>query len=136
MKAAPINISYQGDRQCDVEHTPSTTRLRIDVSKEPNAQGKSFSPTDLLAAAVGSSVVSTIAGAGEERELAIAGMKVQVDKQPRNGCIDELHVRVTVPRRLSAEDRKLIEEAARKCPCYASLHPDIDAHMSFAYVGA
>jgi len=136
MKAAPINITYQGDLKCDVEHIPSTTRLRTTASDELGGQEKSLSPVDLLVAAVGSSVLSTMAVAAEKRELDIAGAKVQVDKQLANGCIDGINFRVIVPKRLLPDDKEFLEESARTCPCCGNLHPDIDTSVSFTYVGA
>jgi len=136
MQAAPINIMYQGNLRCDIEHTPSTTRLKTKIDEKPDRQGNNFSPTDLLAAAVGSSIISTMAIAGEKQGIDIRGAKVQVHKQMSNGCVEGLSFRIIIPKQLPVEEKNYLGQAAKKCPGYASLNPQISTLTTFEYVGA
>jgi len=136
MKATPINILYQGNLECDVRHTRSTGRVHTDLPKTRGGADSGFSPADLFASAVGSSVITTMATASKERNIELRGAKVQVDYALGEERIDKLAVRVTIPKRLGDEERDALEAEARKSPCYTSLHPDIKAELMFHYLGA
>lgn len=131
-----IKLSYEGDLHCSVIHTPSGNTLVTDAPVDNNGRGQAFSPTDLVATALGSCVATVIGIVAKRKEIAVEGMSVTIRKfmsegQPRR--ISRLELDLTVPLPGSHPDRKLLESAARSCPVNQSIHPDIDVVMNWTW---
>ncbi len=131
-----IKLTYEGDLHCSAIHTPSGNTLVTDAPVDNNGRGLAFSPTDLVATALGSCVATVIGIVAKRKEIAVEGMTVTIrkfmsDGQPRR--ISRLELDLTVPLSGSHPDRKLLESAARSCPVNQSIHPDIDVVMNWTW---
>lgn len=131
-----IEILYEGDLHCSAVHLPSGNTLVTDAPLDNNGRGEAFSPTDLMATALGSCMTTVIGIVAKRKELAIEGMMVNVrkfmsDDQPRR--IKRLELDLQIPLPASHSDRKLLESAARGCPVHQSIHPDIEVVMNWAW---
>jgi putative redox protein len=131
-----IKLSYEGDLHCSAVHTPSGNTLVTDAPLDNNGRGQAFSPTDLLATALGSCMATVIGILAKRKELAVEGMTVTVrkfmsDDQPRRVIRLELDLQIPLP--ASHPDRKLLESAARGCPVHHSIHPDIEVVMNWLW---
>jgi putative redox protein len=129
-----INIVYEGQLHCTATHGPSGTVISTDAPKDNMGKGESFSPTDLVAAALGTCIITTMGIVAQRHGIDLSGTKVRVEKHmnvapPRR--IGRLPVEIHVPRTVSEEDRQRLEHAARACPVHKSLHPDIEAPVTF-----
>jgi putative redox protein len=138
--AVEINIVYDGGLRCTATHGPSKVTLQTDAPADNAGRGESFSPTDLVATGLGCCVMTIMGILADRAKLDIAGTRVHVEKHmsteaPRR--IARLPVTVTVPASkaaaLSENDRTRLENGARHCPVHHSLHPDIDAPITFVY---
>lgn len=130
-----MNVVYQGEKHCSLTHGPSGSHIETDAPKDNNGKGESFSPTDLVGAALASCILTTIAIIGEKKGLSFAGAKAEVEKEmtsaPRR--IASLKVKVTLPSSLTDEQRRECEEIALNCPVHRSLHPDVQLPIIFIY---
>ena len=131
-----INIVYEGTLHCSAVHAPSGTVLTTDAPKDNMGMGESFSPTDLVATALGTCIVTTMGIVAQRHGIDIKGTKVRVEKHmntvgPRR--IGRLPVEIRVPQVISTEDRQRLENAAAACPVHKSLHPDVDAPITFKW---
>jgi putative redox protein len=122
------HITYEGDLHCVVVHGPSGTSLSTDAPVDNNGRGESFSPTDLVASALGGCMATVMGIVARRKEIPLEGMKVRVRKfmsedQPRR--IARLELDMEMPLKESHPERRLLESAARGCPVHHSLHPDI-----------
>ena len=137
--AVEIDTEYLGELRCDATHGPSGTRLNTDAPTDNGGKGASFSPTDLVATALGTCVMTILGLVAERHEVDLTGTKVHVTKEMITSPvrrIGALRTVVTVPAG-AVEDtsiRDRMEAAARKCPVHQSLHPDIDAPIEFRYL--
>lgn len=126
---------YQGEKHCELKHGPSGSKLETDAPKDNHGKGEKFSPTDLVGAALGSCIVTTMAILTEKEGLNLTGAQFEVQKimgsDPRR--IAELFVSLNLPGHLSADDRLRLEAIARSCPVQMSLHPNIKVHLQFNY---
>jgi putative redox protein len=131
-----IDIVYEGGLRCRATHGPSQNELVTDAPIDNHGKGESFSPTDLVATALGT-CVSTIMGIIADRhDIDLAGMKVTVVKDMVADPvrrIGSLVVTVNVPHELPEDDRRRLERGALACPVRKSLHPEIDAPINFTY---
>ncbi|HEY4011477.1 MAG TPA: OsmC family protein [Acidobacteriaceae bacterium] len=131
-----IQLEYQGDLHCKTVHGPSGTELFTDAPKDNQGRGESFSPTDLVATALGSCILTTMAIMGRTLGLEIAGATASVEKEmtsspPRR--IARLAVRIHMPGQFSADDKAKLERAAHTCPVHRSLHPEVEAPIEFTW---
>ena len=131
-----IKLSYEGDLHCSSIHLPSGNTLVTDAPLDNNGRGQAFSPTDLLATALGSCMATVIGILAKRKELAVEGMTVNVrkfmsDDQPRR--VKRLELDLQIPLPASHPDRKLLESAARGCPVHHSIHPDIEVVMNWLW---
>ncbi len=131
-----IQFEYQGDLHCRAIHGPSGSELNTDAPKDNQGRGESFSPTDLVATALGSCMLTVMGIAARTLNIDISGATATVEKEmtaapPRR--IKSLTVRIRVPQSISAENRQKLERAAHTCPVHKSLHPDIQTPIEFTW---
>jgi len=133
-----IHAAYLGNKKCDCAH-PEGARLRTDAPKDIGGDASAFSPTDLVATGLASCILTTMAMWGERHGLDLTGAKATVEKHmsqpPSPRRIARLPVVIEVPAKAVApEMRERMEAVGHKCPVHASLHPEIDAPITFRYV--
>jgi uncharacterized OsmC-like protein len=132
-----ITARYEGDLLTTATHGPSDAILRTDAPKDNEGQGRHFSPTDLVGTAMGTCMLTIMGIVARRHGLDMTGATARVEKHmnqnPRR--IGRLPVVITVPGRFTPEQRQLLENAARGCPVHRSLHPEIDAPITFAWPG-
>lgn len=133
-----IRIAYDGELHCTAKHEPSGSVLGTDAPVDNHGRGESFSPTDLVATALGSCMLTVMGILANRRGWDISGIGVHVKKEmtrepPRR--IACLAVDFTIPPRISVrlddEARRELEHAARTCPVRLSIHEDIDVPIRF-----
>lgn len=130
-----ISGTYIGAKKVEVTHEPSGSLLITEAPRDNGGEGKSFSPTDLVAAALGSCVLTTIAIVAERGGIPVSGMRMRVEKRmqqdPRR--IGELPLDIHLPAALEEHERQKLERAALSCPVHKSLHPEVVVLMRFLY---
>ncbi|MEZ6037590.1 MAG: OsmC family protein [Planctomycetota bacterium] len=132
-----IHASYQGDLCCTAVHGPSEASLQTDAPKDNQGLGRFFSPTDLVATALGTCILTTMGIVARRHGIALEGATVRVEKlmndTPRR--IGRLPVELSVPGTFADDHKKILERAAHGCPVHKSLHPDIDAPITITWAG-
>ncbi len=73
-----ISIKYTGHLHCDAEHGPSHAKLATDAPTDNKGKGEAFSPTDLIATALGTCISTTMGIKAEELGVSLKGMTVDV----------------------------------------------------------
>jgi uncharacterized OsmC-like protein len=129
-----IKLSYEGDLHCSAIHTPSGKIIATDAPVDNNGRGESFSPTDLVATALGACMATVIGIVARRKNIAVEGMAITVRKfmsedSPRR--ISKLELDLAIPLPADHPDRPLLESAARGCPVHHSIHPDIKIVMNW-----
>ncbi len=127
--------TYQGEKHCDIVHAPSQTQIQTDAPKDNQGRGQSFSPTDLIGAALGSCILTTVAILCEKDGLNLVGARAEVTKEmvsdPRR--IAKLGVKLFLPKGIALELRPKLQQVALGCPVTKSIHPDIQNPIEFIY---
>ncbi len=131
-----IQLEYQGDLHCKAVHGPSGTELNTDAPKDNQGRGESFSPTDLVATALGACMLTVMGIMARTLKIDIAGTTATVEKEmtataPR--MIASLTVKIHVPQSLSSDNQQKLERAAHTCPVHKSLHPDVQTPIEFTW---
>ena len=136
--AVEINITYEGGLHCNAIHGPSKQTLTTDAPVDNGGKGAAFSPTDLVATALGTCMETVMGLVAQRNSLNIDGLQVQVIKEMTADPvrrIGSLKTRLVFPQgtALSATDRAKLEAGAKACPVKQSLHPDLKIPIEFVY---
>jgi putative redox protein len=130
-----ITGSYIGQKKVELTHEPSGSVIMTEAPRDNGGEGNSFSPTDLVGAAFGSCVMTTIAIVAERSGLSVAGMRMRVEKimNPDPRRIADLPLVIHLPESLEIYDRQKLERAAFSCPVHKSLSQDVCMPIQFVY---
>jgi uncharacterized OsmC-like protein len=122
---------------CTLRHGPSGAAIRTVPPVDNGGDGSSFSPTDLVGAALAACALSTMALVAGREGLSWGDARASVEKimTPPPRRIGELVLAFDMPREVRPEHRPRLEEAARTCPVMRSLHPDVKLPIEFRYPG-
>lgn len=133
--AVEITGTYRPGLKMDLVHGPSGTGIRTSAPVDNKGDGSSFSPTDLLAAALGSCAVTTMAIFADLKGIPFDAASFVVEKHMRSGPrrVDRLPLRIRMPSGLVADQRTYLEGIALTCPVARSLLPEIDVEIAFEY---
>ena len=133
-----IEIEYKGQLQTEALHTPSGNRLVTDAPVDNGGKGSAFSPTDLVATALGTCMVTIMGIFAERNGMDLTGTKVSVAKEMAQEPvrrIKRLTVEIVVPLSPNHPKKSALEKAALACPVHQSLHPDVEKPVHFQWNG-
>ena len=131
---ATAKIQYQGNLRTEAIHLKSSSVLITDAPTDNNGKGEAFSPTDLVATALSSCMITIMGIKARDKGIDITGIKSEMTKvmasNPRR--IAEVIVTLHIPKvDISDRDKALLESVAKACPVAQSIHPDIKQTISF-----
>jgi putative redox protein len=130
-----IDAIYEGDLHTVAVHEPSQSALSTDAPVDNRGRGESYSPTDLLATAVGTCMLTVMGIAAREKGWQIEGARLAITKhmaaEPRR--VGRLVLHFEMPGGVSVEAREGLEHAARTCPVAQSIHPGIELDVQFSW---
>jgi putative redox protein len=131
-----ITSRYEGQLRTLCTHEESGQTLRTDAPKDNQGKGEFFSPTDLVATALGSCLLTIMGIAAQKIGVDLTGTHAQVEKimtstPPRK--IKALHALITCPHSFEPKVQEQLERAALGCPVHASLHPEIEQRIEFIW---
>lgn len=130
-------VKYPGELRTEATHVKSGTTIITDAPTDNHGKGEAFSPTDLVATALASCMISIMGIVSMKEGITKAdGATAEVTKvmyaDPRR--IGEIHVTVTMPKlNYTEKEKKIYEHAAFTCPVAKSLHPDIKQEIKFIW---
>jgi len=129
-----VDVVYRGGLRCEATHGPSGNTLLTDAPVDNQGKGEAFSPTDLVATALGTCIATIMGIVAEREKIDLVGMKITVQKEmsadlPRR--IAKLSARIVFPRPLDERQRAKLENAAKTCPVHQTLHGKVEMPLEF-----
>jgi len=133
-----VTINYEGGLRCAATHGPSGQALHTDAPVDNHGRGESFSPTDLVATALGACMATIMGIAADRHQIDLRGMEIEVTKEmsadaPRR--IAKLATTIKVPLSPDHPQCALLENAALTCPVHKSLSAEMEKPVEFRWVG-
>jgi len=126
-------VIYNGGLRTECLHVKSGDSFVTDAPTDNNGLGQAFSPTDTVATALASCMLTMMGIKADGLSVDLENSKAEVTKHmaasPRR--ISKIEVRLILPSNISEKDRKILEHTARTCPVLYSLHSDIEKDISF-----
>lgn len=132
-----INISYEGGLHCSATHQPSGTCLTTDAPVDNQGKGESFSPTDLVATALGTCIATTIDIYARRKQIDLVGMRLTVKKEMSSAAprrIVRLETEIWFPFPLTNDPERQLEKVALSCPVHHSLSDTVQKPITFHYL--
>lgn len=134
--ALSIQARLTGGVNCLALHGPSGSELRTTAPRDNGGDGSLFSPTDLVATALATCVLTILSLTARKHDLDLTGTTAEVEKTmsqagPRR--IASVPLTVTVPVPVPPQMRRKLEAAARHCPVHRSLSPQVEAPITFRW---
>ena len=129
-------ILYKNNLRTEATHTASGQVILTDAPIDNNGKGEAFSPTDLVATALASCMITIIAIAAEKNNIDVSKTSANVKKimgtNPRT--ISDIVIEIKMSKDLVQKDRMRLEKAALACPVHKSLHPKMNKEITFKYI--
>jgi putative redox protein len=126
-------VTYLGNLRTECEHLKSGATFITDAPTDNNGKGEAFSPTDTVATGLASCMITMMGIKAGTLDISLDGTIASVTKtmaaNPRR--ISRIDVEIDMPPNLSEKFQKILENTARTCPVWYSLHPDIEKVIVF-----
>ncbi|MGY5850196.1 OsmC family protein [Salegentibacter sp. F14] len=126
-------VVYKGKLRTQAEHLQSGSRIITDAPVDNHGKGEAFSPTDTVATALATCMITVMGIKAEAMEIDLEGTRAEVTKtmaeNPRR--IAKIAVDLYFPAIYTEKQTKILEHTARTCPVLQSLHPEIEKIISF-----
>lgn len=129
-------VTYEGDLRTNAQHLQSGNSIETDAPTDNQGKGERFSPTDLVATALGSCMMTIMGIKARDLGVDLRGLKIDITKHmaadPRriSGIDVGLHFPAVA---IDDKQRTILERAALTCPVFQSIHPDIQVNTTFSY---
>jgi len=130
-------VTYNGDLRTTAVHIQSGSAIESDAPVDNKGKGERFSPTDMVATALASCMLTTIGIAANTHNFSIVGAVCDVEKimYPDPRRIGEIRIAFHFPKGMaySVKEKTIIERSALTCPVHISLHPDLKKTVTFNF---
>lgn len=128
-------VVYQGQLRTIATHLQSGNHLLTDAPTDNHGLGANFSPTDLVATALGSCMLTILGIEANASNLNLEQTSVNVLKVMGSGPrrIIEIKIEIYFKQKFNDSTRGRLERLALACPVAKSLHPDIKQDVVFYY---
>lgn len=135
---ATIHIDYLGDLRTECVHLQSGTHINTDAPTDNQGRGEAFSPTDLVANALGTCIITTMGIFARKDGIDLKGSELDVTKimtsqPPRRIARIEINLVLRAEPMPDDATRASLEKIAHTCPVAISLHPDIEQAVSLRW---
>lgn len=129
-----IKTTYLGDLRTENIHLQSGSKIVTDAPTDNRGKGEGFSPTDLLATALGNCIMTIMGIKAMDNGIDLTDTEIEITKimadAPRR--VSEVIMEFNFPKKgYSEEDKHLIESVAGISPVPLSVHPDLKQTIKF-----
>jgi putative redox protein len=129
-----ISLIYEGNLRTSAVHEESGSVIQTDAPKDNHGQGKLFSPTDLLATALGTCVITVMGILANKLNVKLPGLRATVQKEMAkipSRKVGRIVIDIYCPLTFDRETISKLEQAGAGCPVHHSLHPDVQQEINF-----
>lgn len=128
-------IIYQNGLRTQATHIQSGNSIITDAPTDNKGKGEAFSPTDLVATALASCMLTIMGIKADEMNISIEGTTAETEKimgsEPRR--ISQINIHISVPISIDNKSKKILEKTALTCPVAKSLSADLISNISFSW---
>ena len=128
-------VTYKGALRTEATHIRSGNTIITDAPVDNKGKGEAFSPTDLVATALASCMITIMGIKADEMNINIEGTIAEVEKimgtEPRR--IAQVNILINVPIAADDKTKKILEKSAMTCPVDKSLSESMIKDVKFVW---
>ena len=128
-------VIYGGNLRNTLEHVKSGQQIITDAPVDNHGKGEAFSPTDLVASALASCMITVMGikanAMGFDLPSAEADVQKVMTSAPRR--IEKIKIELRLFGVKEEKTRKILEEIAKNCPVAKSLSTELMQEISFKW---
>jgi uncharacterized OsmC-like protein len=128
-------VIYEGELRTVALHTASGTTIETDAPIDNQGKGERFSPSDLVATALGSCMLTIMGQKAREMKIDLKGTRIEIQKimKPDPRRISGISLTFHLPTDLQLTEKSItvLQRAAETCPVIKSIHPDIEVEVNY-----
>jgi putative redox protein len=128
-------VIYEGDLRTVALHLASGTTIETDAPVDNQGKGERFSPSDLVATALGSCMLTIMGQKARDHKIELKGTRIEIQKimsaDPRKISGITLTFHLPDNLRLNEKQITILQKAAETCPVMYSINPDIEVEVNF-----
>src|SRR4051812_3269941 len=134
-KCMTSTVIYEGELRTVALHVASGTTIETDAPVDNQGKGERFSPTDLVATALGSCMLTIMGQKARDHKIDLKGTRIEIQKvmkaDPRR--ISGITLTFHLPDHLSLNEKQvtILQRAAKTCPVMLSIPPKINFQVIF-----
>ena len=130
-----ITSTYLGGLRCSSVHGPSGSVLLSDAPIDNQGKGEAFSPTDLLATALATCILTILGIVAERQGWRLEGSEVRIEKTmttegPRMVAL--LEAWISLQSQLDPDQRAVLHRAGESCPVKLSLEGAVPMRLHWS----
>ena len=128
-------VIYEGELRTVARHLSSGTQIETDAPLDNQGKAERFSPTDLVATALGSCMLTIMGIKARDMQTDLKDTRIEIQKlmksDPRriSGINLSFHFPDTL--QITEKQRLILERAGNTCPVRQSIHPDIEVVIHY-----
>ena len=126
-------VTYLGDLRTSSIHLQSGSEIISDAPLDNNGKGEAFSPTDTVANALASCMMTVMGIKARDLDVDFVGSTASVTKimqaEPRR--ISAVEIVFDMKGVTDEKTKTILERIAMTCPVFLSLNSDIEKRISF-----
>jgi len=128
-------VIYKGALRTEATHIRSGNTIITDAPTDNKGKGEAFSPTDLVATALASCILTIMGIKADGMNINIDGSSAEVKKimgaGPRR--IAQVNIVINIPLSADEKTKKILEKAALTCPVDKSLSDSMIRDVKFIW---
>jgi uncharacterized OsmC-like protein len=130
-------VIYEGDLRTVAKHIQSGSIIETDAPLDNQGKAERFSPSDLVATALGTCMLTIMGIKARDMGVDLRGTKIEIQKHmaadPRRIAGIDLTFHFPVYLQLNEKQQTIFERAANTCPVMYSINPEIDVKVLFLW---
>jgi putative redox protein len=128
--------TYLGDLRTEILHVRSGSIITTDAPVDNKGKGENFSPTDMVASALGSCAFTIMGIAAREHNFSIDGSTCSITKimndSPRK--ISEIKIEFEFPpNNFTDKQKKILDHCVKTCPVALSLNESVIQNVTLKF---
>jgi putative redox protein len=128
-------VIYEGELRTVAQHVASGTLIETDAPTDNQGRGERFSPSDLVATALGSCMLTIMGMKARDLNIDLKGTRIEIQKvmkaEPRRISAISLTFHLPEQFQLSEKNKLVLQRAAETCPVIYSINPEIDVQVNY-----